>query len=59
MNCWICTLVIELDDGAVPQAGGRCLCLRCWGRETGTSVRPSRRLVRAVEAVLAGAGAGG
>ena len=35
--CLICHYEVELDDAVVP-TGGRCICLRCFLRETGTEV---------------------
>jgi hypothetical protein len=44
-TCIICRFETEPDDMAVTHAGGRCICLRCFGRETGTA-RPMPRLLR-------------
>jgi hypothetical protein len=32
--CIICRFPAELDDAVVPTSAGRCICLRCFGRET-------------------------
>ena len=44
-TCTICRFVTELDDVAVSTAPGRCICLRCFGRETG-SARPMPKALR-------------
>ena len=38
-TCTICPFETELDDVVVAFAAGGCVCLRCYGRETG-SARP-------------------
>jgi hypothetical protein len=50
--CVLCRFPAELDDAVVPTDTGRCICLRCFNRETET-VRPmDRKLREAVIAVL-------
>jgi hypothetical protein len=50
--CVLCRFPAELDDAVVPTDNGRCICLRCFSRETET-VRPmDRKLREAVIAVL-------
>jgi hypothetical protein len=44
-TCRICRLETELDDVAVASAAGRCVCLRCYGRATG-SVRPMPKVLQ-------------
>ncbi len=44
-TCTICRFTAELDDIAVSTAPGRCICLRCFGRETG-SARPMPKALR-------------
>ena len=52
-TCIICRFDTELDDVAVAGGEGRCVCLRCFARET-DSVRPmSKALRRAVISALA------
>jgi hypothetical protein len=43
-TCTICRFETELDDVAVPMSGS-CICLRCFGRETG-SARPMPKALR-------------
>jgi hypothetical protein len=43
--CSICRFEAELDDVAVPGGAGRCICLRCFSRETG-SARPMAKALR-------------
>jgi hypothetical protein len=53
MVCVICHFETELDD-VVAKSAGRCVCLRCYGRETG-AVRPMpKALRREIVEVLAG-----
>lgn len=33
-RCILCGFDVELDDARVPIAG-KCICIRCWTRETG------------------------
>ncbi len=44
-TCTICRFATELDDVAVTTAAGRGICLRCFGRETG-SARPMLAALR-------------
>ena len=44
-TCTICRFETELDDVVAPTAGGRCICLRCFERETG-SARPMPKALR-------------
>ncbi|HZU76303.1 MAG TPA: hypothetical protein VFA70_06030 [Dehalococcoidia bacterium] len=55
MVCVICHFETELDD-VVAQSGGRCVCLRCYGRETGSELQMPKLLRRELTAVLAGVG---
>lgn len=51
--CTICHFETELDDAAAGVAGsGRCICLRCYGRETGGARPMPRALRRVLVAVL-------
>ncbi len=38
-QCVICRFDVQLDDAVAPTAGGHCVCLRCFARET-ESERP-------------------
>ena len=51
--CIICRFETEVDDVAVGGASGRCVCLRCYGRETGTARPMPAALQRALRAALA------
>lgn len=34
-RCVLCGYMVELDDAMVPSlATARCICIRCWARET-------------------------
>jgi hypothetical protein len=52
-TCFICSFATELDDVAVGMTTGRCVCLRCFARETGTTRPMPAALRRAVTALLA------
>jgi hypothetical protein len=52
-TCVICRYAIELDDAITPIASGRCICLRCFGRETQTTLPMPNELRRALVATLA------
>jgi hypothetical protein len=45
LTCIICRFDTELDDAISATAGGRCLCLRCYNRETGNE-RPMPKALR-------------
>lgn len=52
--CIICRFETDLDDVVVGNAGGgRCVCLRCYSRETGTERPMPKALRRDVIAALA------
>jgi hypothetical protein len=56
--CIICRFATEADDVAVAHAERRCICLRCYGRETGM-VRPmpkplQRKLIAVLSAIEVG-----
>jgi len=53
VTCIICRFATELDDMAVPQRDGRCICLRCYQRETSTVPPMPRPLRRQLTAMLA------
>ena len=52
-TCTICRCGTELDDIVIGGAGGRCICLRCFDRQTGSSRRMSHELRRVLTATLA------
>ena len=52
-TCMVCRFATELDDVAVRGSGARCVCLRCFTRETGTARPMPASLRRAVTALLA------
>jgi len=52
-TCTICRFETELDDVVVAMAGDRCVCLRCYGRETGGVLPMPKALRRDVSTALA------
>jgi hypothetical protein len=52
-TCTICRFATELDDVVVAMTGDRCVCLRCYGRETGGALRMPKALRRDLSAALA------
>jgi uncharacterized membrane protein len=53
-RCIICGFTTELDDAVVTGTnGGRCICLRCFARETHDEKRMPARLRRELTAALA------
>jgi hypothetical protein len=50
--CIICRFETEPDDMVVAHADGRCICLRCYGREPGTARPMPKLLQRELIAVL-------
>ena len=51
--CRICRFETELDDIVVRGACGGCICLRCYGRETGGARPMPKALRRELTAALA------
>lgn len=51
-TCILCQFPAELDDAMVP-TGGHCICLRCWTKELGSSLRMPKSLRRELEAATA------
>jgi hypothetical protein len=51
--CIICRFEMELDDVALTCARGRCVCLRCFARETGSVRTMPAALRREIAAILA------
>ncbi len=43
-HCIICATDVVMDEVEMEVAEGRCICLRCWARETDTGKPLSRRL---------------
>jgi hypothetical protein len=54
--CVICRFEAELDDVIAPTSTGRCVCLRCFARETGTTLFASKTLHDDLVATLSAAG---
>lgn len=52
-KCVICHFEATLDDAIAPSTNGRCVCLRCFARETGTDVVMPRDLRRDITSALA------
>jgi hypothetical protein len=52
LTCIICRFATELDDAITATPSGRCLCLRCYTRETGTGRPMPRTLQRDLIATL-------
>ena len=52
MRCLLCAFETELDDAVVTSANGRCICLRCYLRETGAAKRMEKTLRRELIATL-------
>ncbi len=51
-RCILCAFDTELDDVVVANPHGRCVCLRCFLRETGSAKRMEKRLHRELSAML-------
>jgi hypothetical protein len=54
LTCIICRFETELDDVTVMGSAGRCVCLRCFTRETETTRPMPKALRRELTAALAG-----
>ena len=52
-TCTICRFETELDDVVLGGRTGRCVCLRCFDRETGSTRPMPKALRRALSAALA------
>jgi len=57
-TCMICRFETELDDVVLGGRTGRCVCLRCFDRETGSARPMPKNLRRAFSAALAETEAG-
>ena len=53
-TCVICQFNAELDDVALSGPSGRCVCLRCYLRETGNGLAMSKSLRRDLAACVNG-----
>ena len=51
--CRICRFATELDDVVLRGPGSGCICLRCFGRTTGSARPMARALRRELQATLA------
>jgi hypothetical protein len=51
-TCMICRFDVPLDDAVFVTAGGRCVCLLCYGRETGSHLPLPKALRREVSGLL-------
>lgn len=52
----ICRFPAELDDVIAPTAAGRCVCLRCYARETDSIRHLSKSMLLDVGDALGAAG---
>ena len=52
-TCVICRFETEFDDVVLGGRTGRCVCLRCFDRETGSARPMPKALHRALSAALA------
>jgi hypothetical protein len=55
LTCLICHFETPLDDAVAPTASGRCVCLRCFIRETRTERAMPASLQRELSAATAAA----
>jgi len=55
-TCTICHFDTEFDDVVIALTSNRCVCLRCYGRETGSARQMPKRLRREISAALADVG---
>lgn len=51
-HCILCAFDVELDDTVVTSAGFRCICLRCYSRETGNLKLMTRGLRKELVSTL-------
>ncbi|MFN8559714.1 MAG: hypothetical protein U0531_21005 [Dehalococcoidia bacterium] len=52
LRCILCAFETELDDAVVLSVSGRCICLRCFTRETNNQKLMTKELRREVVAAL-------
>ena len=50
--CTICHFGVSLDDVAMRGPAGRCVCLACFARETGSQVLMPKRLWTSIAAIV-------
>ena len=53
LHCILCAFDTEVDDAVVTGSNGRCICLRCFTRETDSQKRMAPQLRRELAATLA------
>ena len=53
LHCILCAFETEVDDAVVISSNGRCICLRCFTRETDSHKRMAPQLRRELAATLA------
>jgi hypothetical protein len=51
-TCIICRFTVPLDDTVVAGRTGRCICLRCYARETGMEQKMPADLSRDLRSTL-------
>lgn len=52
-TCRICHFATELDDVELAFVDGRCVCVRCFARETGSTLEMPKPLRHELDAALA------
>jgi hypothetical protein len=53
LRCILCAFETELDDAVIVAGTGRCVCLRCFLRETNNEKPMDKHLRRELVATLA------
>lgn len=53
LRCILCAFETELDDVIVASSSGRCICLRCYTKETNSQKPMTKGLRRELTAALA------
>ncbi len=53
LRCILCAFETEVDDAVIIASNGRCVCLRCFLRETNNAKPMDQRLRRELVATLA------
>jgi hypothetical protein len=53
LRCILCAFDTEFDDAVVQSSNGRCICLRCYTRETRSQKPMTKQLRRDLVATLA------
>ena len=53
LRCILCAFDTEMDDAVVISTSGRCICLRCFSKETNTTKPMAKGLRRELVATLA------